>query len=82
MRTSGGATFRELTDGMDVAKIFSPVGFDDHRGLRRRRIPLPEEELLTIALEADFYDHEVGGQRSEVGGTPSGERILGALDGL
>jgi hypothetical protein len=55
MRTRGGSTIRELTDRVDVAEIFSPVGFDDHGGPGRwRRIALPEEELLTIALEADF----------------------------
>jgi hypothetical protein len=53
------AKLRLVPNRVYVPKVLAAVSFDDDVGLERRRIlPLPEEELLTVALETDFYEHE------------------------
>jgi hypothetical protein len=42
---------------MDDAKILPAIGVDDHRCLEWRRIVgLPQEEILSITSERDFYE--------------------------
>ena len=72
VRRARVALLGELADGVHVAKILPAVGVDDHRRLERRRlVVLPQEEVLSVALEGDFDEHEVGRRswsRSSVSG--------------
>jgi hypothetical protein len=55
MRATAVSLLRELTQSVDVSKVFSALDIDDHGRIERRRIGIiPEKELLTIALEGDF----------------------------
>ena len=56
----GAETIRVLKTGVvDVAEVFTPVSVDDDGRLEARRIfPLPEEELLSVPLKTDFYEHD------------------------
>src|SRR6266480_1781716 len=49
---ASAAPFGQITERVDVAKIFAPIGVDDDGRLHRRRlVGLPEKELLTVTLE-------------------------------
>ena len=52
---ASAAPFGQVTERVDVTKIFAPIGVDDDGRLHRRRlVGLPEKELLTVTLERDF----------------------------
>ena len=52
---ASAAPFGQVTERVDVAKIFASIGVDDDGRLHRRRlVGLPEKELLSVTLERDF----------------------------